>query len=295
MKKFLSVILLSGLSFILNAQIINDTLYFDKTWKLSTCQDASYFRIITNDTSGKFLFHIKDYYISGQLQMTGMYKSINPDFKTGPFIYYFSDGSKHLMCNYIKNQLEGDYKEWYKNGQIKSEKYYKHNLLNGAEKSWSKEGNLIKKVEYKEGKKNGYFYTFYDNGQPVRKDLYKNDKLIRGKCFTQEGKDTAYFSYFVMPKFQGEGLSAFKNFILEQLQYPDSAMTNMEEGRVFVNFTINKLGQVVKAHIVKADKDYFNEEALRVIKSSPKWLPGKKDGKLVDVNITVPIRFSIKH
>lgn len=294
MKKIIVSIILSGFAFMLEAQMIRDTLYFNKNWKLSTVENAHYFRIITNDTTGKFLFHVNDYYLTGQLQMTGLYRSISPDFKTGPFVYYYPNGKKQIMCTYSDNQLEGKYMEWFDNGQPKTEKYYKHNLLNGTEKAWSKEGELLKKAGYKDGMKNGYFYTYYNNGQPVRKDRYKNDKFIDGKCFTREGKDTTYFAYFVMPKFQGEGLGAFKNFVLEQLQYPDTAMNKLEEGRVFINFTINKLGQVVKAHIVKADKDYFNEEALRVIKSSPKWLPGKKDGKLVDVNITVPIRFAIK-
>ncbi len=294
MKKIIIVIILTGLTYISEAQIIHDTLYFDKNWEYTSAGNAEYYRILTNDTTGKFIFHVKDYYLNGQLQMAGNYRSLNPDNKSGTFNYYYPDGTKQLMCTYLQNQLEGVYREWYENGKLKLERNYHQDLLNNVEKSWSKDGKLVKKVSYNDGMKNGYFFTYYDNGQPIRKDLYKKDNFIKGKCFTREGKDTTYFAYFEMPKFRGEDLNAFKKFILDHLQYPDTAMNKLEEGRVFVNFTIDKLGQVVKARIVKSDNESFNEEALRVIKSSPEWLPGKKDGKLVDVNITVPIRFSIK-
>jgi TonB family protein len=275
-----------------HSQLINDTVYFNSNWEQSDYGNAQYYRIISNDTSGKYQFFIRDYYLSGQIQMTGSYKSINPDYKLGKFYYYHKNGQLQIECTYYKNKLEGKYLEYYKNGQLKSSMSYKSGLLYGLEKRWSAEGKLKKEVEYKEGMKHGKFLSYYDNGSLVRRDIYKNDKFIKGRCFTREGKDTSYFEYFVMPKFKG-GLEGFKKYVLDKIIYPEIAKKNYEEGRVYVKFTVDKAGNLIKPVIVKEDKDYFNKEALRVISSSPRWIPGKRDGQIIDVSITIPIFFKL--
>ncbi len=86
-------------------QIILDTMYFDQNWEQSTEQDANYYRIISTDTTFRsFRFSVKDYYLSGQVQMTGTYKSIRPDNKDGQFIYYFDNGQQQRDC-----YLQGKY------------------------------------------------------------------------------------------------------------------------------------------------------------------------------------------
>lgn len=274
------------------SQIINDTVYYNSNWEQSDYGNAQYYRIISNDTSGKYQFFVRDYYVSGQIQMTGNYKSINPDYKLGEFYYYYQNGQLQIECSYHKNKLEGKYLEYYKNGQLKSSMYYKNGLLNGLEKSWSAEGKLKKEVEYKDGLKHGEFISYYDNGRLIRRDIYKNDELIKGRCFTREGKDTSYFEYFVIPKFKG-GLEGFKRYVLGKIIYPEIAKKNNEEGRVYVKFTVDKAGNLIKPIIVKEDKEYFNKEALRVLNTSPKWTPGKRDGQLIDVSITIPILFKL--
>ncbi len=274
------------------SQLINDTVYFDSSWEQINPENAKYYRIISNDTTGKIQFSVRDYYISGSIQMTGNFKSINPDYRLGIFYYYYENGKTKVVCNYLNNKLDGDYFEFYNNGQLKSSKNYRNGLLEGVQKSWSIEGIVTKKVEYKNGEKNGKFSTYYKNGQLIRRDVYKNNELIKGKCFTHEGRDTSYFRYFIMPKFKG-GLEGFKKYILNNIIYPEIAVKNNEEGQVLIKFTIDKAGNLVKPKIVKKDKEYFNEEAIRVINTSPKWIPGKRDGKLVDVSITIPLKFRL--
>ena len=74
---------------------------------------------------------------------------------------------------------------------------------------------------------------------------------------------------------------------------PEIARQNKEEGQVYLKFTIDKEGNIIKAEIIKEDKEYFNKEVMRVLKLSPKWIPGRKDGKLINVTITIPISFKI--
>ncbi len=292
MIRILITNLIFAIAINVHSQFLNDTVYFNSSWDQSDEENAEYYRVISNDTSGKLQFHVKDYYKTGQIQMTGNYKSINPDYKLGKFYYYYKNGQLHIECNYYHNNPEGKYCEYFSNGQLRSEKNYKSGRLNGTELTWSAEGRIKKEVNYKNGAKHGKFLTYYDNGLLIRKDIYRDDKFVRGRCFTREGKDTSYFEYFIMPKFKG-GLAGFKKYILDKINYPEIAVRNNEEGTVYVRFTVDKEGNIIKAKIVKEDKEYFNTEALRVLDTSPRWMPGRRDGKLIDVSITIPIMFKL--
>jgi protein TonB len=96
-----------------------------------------------------------------------------------------------------------------------------------------------------------------------------------------------------MPRFKG-GLEGFKNFVLEKLNYPETAKMNDEEGSVQIRFTVGRDGNIKGISLVKQDKEYFNEQVIQAVASSPKWIPGKRDGKLVDVTITLPVKFRLK-
>jgi len=274
------------------SQTAGDTIYFDQNWNQSSRAEASYFRIVSIDTS-RILFMVRDYYLSGQLQMEGAFRSINPDMRIGEFSYWYQSGARHIKCNFKNGLPDGQYEEWHENGTMKTEKSFIAGRLDGVEKTWNDKGILTKSIRYKNGARHGPFITYYGNGQPVRRDIYKNDKMVRGKCFTPQGKDTAYFDYFIMPGFKG-GLVGFHEFILEKLNYPDTAKINDEEGSVHVRFTVGMDGYVKGIRLIKEDKEYFNEEVIQAVASSPKWNPGKRDGKLVDVTITIPIRFRLK-
>ncbi|MFO7658486.1 MAG: TonB family protein [Bacteroidales bacterium] len=269
-----------------------DTIFFDENWQNSTHENASYYRLLDVDTV-KILFLVKDYYRTGKLQMDGAYRSINPDIRVGEFNYWYENGQKHIQCNFNEDILDGYYREWYKNGKLKNEKFFKNSLIEGIESDWDENGLLTKSTMYKNGLKHGSFITYYPNGQLLRKDIYENDKLQKGKCYTASGEDTTYFSYFIMPKFKN-GLESFKKYVQEKLHYPEIARLNDEEGQVYVRFTVDINGNVSRIKLIHEDKDYFNQEALRVVSSSPEWIPGKRDGKVIDVTITIPILFRLK-
>jgi len=161
------------------AQIILDTMYFDNDWEQSSEQDANYYRIISTDTtSGRFRFLVKDYYLSGQVQMTGTYNSIRPDNKDGQFFYFFDNGQQQRECYYRENTLNGTFREWYRSGKPKNEQEYKNGLLHGPYKTWREDGSLKQEARYIKGEKSGNFKTYYENGQLTRNDLYEDDKLV---------------------------------------------------------------------------------------------------------------------
>jgi protein TonB len=104
--------------------------------------------------------------------------------------------------------------------------------------------------------------------------------------------------YFVeiMPTFNGGNPSVeFNRFILSILHYPEVAAQNGIEGRVLVKFVVNSKGELEKAEIFRGVHPDLDNEALRVIKSSPLWEPGIQNGKRVSVTFIFPINFLLHH
>jgi TonB family protein len=117
-------------------------------------------------------------------------------------------------------------------------------------------------------------------------DGYKNDiNEVEGEIFDVVD---------VMPKFNGKSPDEFRYFIQQNLKYPIEAQKNGKDGRVFVSFVVDKKGAVKNIDIVRSVDKFLDNEAIRVVKSSPNWEPGLKDGKKVNVKYTFPIAFKLK-
>lgn len=268
-------------------------MYFDHNWEQTSSSEASYYRIISFSETGDFLLRVEDYYLSGQIQMSGTYRSIRPDYKTGVFTYYYENGYKQAECAYDNNELDGQYREWYENGRLKSDHYFRDGELNGSYKAWNEDGTPNLDIQYKAGNKHGYFISYHSNGTPARKDLYEEDEFIEGKCFNESGETVDYYLYIVMPAFRG-GIEALRGFIEKKIEYPEKAYRTGREGVVFVRFTVNEKGEITNPSIIRGDREDFNQEALRIIASFPPWIPGRIDDKPSPIEVSLPIEFRIK-
>ena len=89
-----------------------------------------------------------------------------------------------------------------------------------------------------------------------------------------------------MPSFNGGTLETFRRWVMQNIQKPNSV-----QGRVFVQFIIERDGSLTNAKVLQSPHTSLSNEALRVIKSSPKWTPGKQRGQAVRVSYTLPIDF----
>lgn len=110
----------------------------------------------------------------------------------------------------------------------------------------------------------------------------------------EEAEEEVFFIVEDMPKFQGGGKEKFREYIAENLQYPAIAAENGISGRVFVQFAVNAKGEVVDVIVVRGVDQALDREAVRVVKSSPKWTPGKQRGRPVKVQFTFPIVFVLQ-
>lgn len=93
-----------------------------------------------------------------------------------------------------------------------------------------------------------------------------------------------------MPEFPGGQDSLYK-FLSANIIYPKEARDNGIEGKVFVNFTIEKDGSINEVKVIKGVHPLLDEEAVRVVESFPKWKPGKQKGKTVRVSYNLPLNF----
>jgi protein TonB len=110
----------------------------------------------------------------------------------------------------------------------------------------------------------------------------------------EEAEDApVFFIVEEMPDFPG-GQLALRKFIAQAIKYPVIAQENGIQGKVFVNFVVNKDGSVTGAKIARGVDPSLDKEALRVVMSLPKWKPGKQGGKPVRVSYTVPINFVLQ-
>jgi protein TonB len=89
------------------------------------------------------------------------------------------------------------------------------------------------------------------------------------------------------------GMSAFYQFVQKKLKYPAQARRMGIEGKVFVQFVVDKDGSLTEVQAVKGIGAGCDEEAERVIKSAPKWNPGKQRGRAVKVRMILPITFKL--
>lgn len=96
-----------------------------------------------------------------------------------------------------------------------------------------------------------------------------------------------------MPEFPG-GMKEMLKFLQENVKYPENAMKNNVQGRVIVQFVIEKDGTPTEFKVARSVDPDLDAEALRVLQTMPKWKPGMQRGKIVRVKFTVPVSFKLQ-
>lgn len=95
-----------------------------------------------------------------------------------------------------------------------------------------------------------------------------------------------------MPSFPG-GKEAMMSYVSRSIKYPTVAEENGTQGLVIVSFVVEKDGSISGAKVIRSVDPSLDKEALRIIRSMPRWTPGKQDGKPVRVKYTVPVSFRL--
>ena len=96
-----------------------------------------------------------------------------------------------------------------------------------------------------------------------------------------------------MPSFPG-GQGALNEYLSKTIRYPVAAEENGIQGRVIVQFVVEKDGSITDVRVVRSVDPSLDKEAVRVAKSMPRWIPGKQNGSAVRVKFTLPVSFRLQ-
>ena len=98
-----------------------------------------------------------------------------------------------------------------------------------------------------------------------------------------------------MPSFQGGDLNTFRNWVQQNVKFPQIALENGIQGRVVLSFVIEKDGRLTNIQVLQTPDRSLSEEAIRVLNKSPKWSPGKQRNQVVRVKYTLPVDFRVQN
>ena len=132
----------------------------------------------------------------------------------------------------------------------------------------------------------------------------KSKTVVPSWARTTESGEAVFENPMQMPRFPGcEELEMDKrypcsinklvDFISKNVKYPAAAKEQKIEGTVMVEFVVDKNGNVIEPKVVKGVSASLDAEALRVIKTMPRWIPGKEEGTIVNSLMNFPIKFKL--
>ena len=157
-----------------------------------------------------------------------------------------------------------------------------------------KEDNEIKANEEIQ-KDNSVMSTFTQAGSDdINLIKEHKEEVVQEKPREEKKKEEVFTHVEQMPKFPGGDAELYK-FISNNLNYPAMAIENNVQGRVVVQFVVTKDGSIGNVKVVRSvDRDLDNE-AIRVCKKLPKFIPGKQNGQPVNVWYTLPVTFKLQN
>ena len=96
-----------------------------------------------------------------------------------------------------------------------------------------------------------------------------------------------------MPTFRGKNVAGFREYIQQQIEYPEEAAEEGIEGTVFVKFVVNNKGENTDVEVIRGVHETLDQAAAEAIRNAPDWEPGKQRGKAVKVQLTIPVVFKL--
>lgn len=98
----------------------------------------------------------------------------------------------------------------------------------------------------------------------------------------------------VMPKFQGQDYTTFRDWVQKNAVYPELAKNNNIQGTVTLSFVVNTNGEVVDIEIISSPDRMLSDAAIRTVRSSPKWTPGMQKNRPQAVKMNIPVKFELR-
>ena len=133
----------------------------------------------------------------------------------------------------------------------------------------------------------GFDFAEFDEDVEIIQQVAVEEEVIED--------DQPFVKVEEMPSFQGGDLQTFRNWVQGKVRYPQIAQENNISGRVFLMFVVERDGTLTNIQVLQSPDSSLSDEAIRVLKTSPKWKPGKQRNQTVRVKYTLPIDFRIQN
>lgn len=246
-----------------------DTLirYFDEDWLKTKKSKAVYYRKLYETEQD--LWAVTDYFLDGQIQMEGHYTSKKAKTRTGTFTFYNKNGTIERTGNYDeRGKKTGKWSDYDSSGILDFETLYTEDSIRTEYFHINGKIAAIETIDIV--KKDTIEVFFHEDGSPLK----SNEKG------------------WYEPEFPG-GVEAMTNFILSHTKYPEKSVQLGQQGTSYVKFVVEKDGSLSNFRITKSSYPRLDDEAMRVVKSMPNWIPGKAHNRLARYNFTLPIEFRL--
>lgn len=246
------------------AQFVNQRVFCDVDGKACDSASASFIKHFLIETKDSTKAEVNYFDLKGNC--TGHWTYSN--YKKGEYNgmvwqRYDSTLTLKFKCSYLDGLQVGDDSGWHKNQVLRYVKSYTLGELNN--------------VSY-----------WYPSGAMKRKAKIDEEVPVEDVCFDEKGKKIKCEPWNQRANFPG-GEQDFIQFIQKKFKYPKAMLEAGESGSVEIRFVVEKDGTLSNFKIIKSSNPLFEEEALRVLKLSPKWIPGYVDGEPVRSYRILPI------
>jgi TonB family protein len=296
------------------------TFYKNNGRQVTLRDSADYMRTISAPDSGSKLYNVNDYYMSGQLKLRAKSRSPEYAYFEGECQEFYKDGKRKAVSTYKTNALVGQQHLFYANGILAETRQYPDTvsktplvsrdpiysiisfndstgtpLIANGNGHYKKQATGNDKLEeegnIKAGLRDGLWKG--QEGDIRFEEQYDNGKLVQGTSVSAIGDKVSYTMYRTkLPVFK-EGVNKFNRFLANNMRYPRRAVQNDIQGRVYVDFIVEKDGSLTQISSKSNVDPELIAEAIRVVKLSPMWEPGVNYGRPVRVSYVVPIVFTL--
>ena len=169
------------------------------------------------------------------------------------------------------------------------------NIMEGTCYHYNEKGWIDSSSEYKHGKRNGDFYKYTtDSLRDWIKYVYRDDSLIE-VLYEKDQKKDSVISYKDEKESEYPGVAgSWARYLGKNLKYPARAQNASIQGEVRVFFIVDTKGEIHSPEIAKSVEYSLDEETLRIIRASGKWIPAFQNGKFVKSFKMQPLVFRLE-
>lgn len=276
---------------------------------------ADFISVISEPDQGSRLYNVQEFYKDKTPKLIGKSKTDKEITYEGLVKTFYPSGKKHELIDYLDGVKIGDCYEYYPNGKIYThtkyiadKKNYSQLLLDcrdstGTVLAADGEGKwriysgdfafVFEEGSVKGGAKEGEWKG--NNGSKAHNitftEQYDNGELKSGFAFYADDNQTyKYNTRYVDAQFPG-GLKAFDKYVSDNGKYPLSERINHTAGNVSMEFAVLPDGSISECKVTASPNLSFSEEAQRLLKTSPKWIPAAAFGKPLKMIEKMPFIF----